>query len=489
MVRTLLRTTLTILAVALAAASAAAQEAPAPADERIDRIEKELEKTKAELEALKKERAGPGDAKPAGEAGEPAKAEEKPTKVFTATELGEEFEKKFGKDIILTFKDGFRAHYLDPDRKPETAAKDAVLHSFGVFGRIHVDYRGFFEHDFPTDDQFLVRRARISTGGFLFKYIDYQLEYDLGGFASGLRDAYIDFHYIEEARLRVGSMKAPFSLEQLTSSRYIPFVERSLFNIGTSRIQFDIGAEVHGSAGPLTYFVGVFNGNGNQTRDDSSDKDIVGRLVLQPFKGDKTSALEPFALGGSFSVGHQTTSPQDLTTYAGTTYVDFASNVVMSGTRWRLGGDLSYAVGPAYFVGEYFHMRLEDVIRGTGATMVEESGDVISFYVGAVVYLTGEKAEYGKRVIPKSNFNPFEGGTGAFALAVRFDQLHTEKDFFRGGIATGTDQTDALTVGARWFLNPYVKVMADFYKAWFDEDIQGNERDEWGMNIRFALEY
>ncbi len=495
MPRMLLGTALTLVALAVAGAPAVAQDAPPAAkppgnDERIDRIEKELEKTKAELEALKREREGearkapadekPGEAKPAGEK---ATADAPHAEGF-----GEEFVKKFGPDAVVTWKDGFNILFLDSDRDG-TPAKDAVLHQVGVHGRLHVDYRGFFEHSYPTGDEFRVRRARIAASGFLFKYHEFVVEFDMGGFASGIRDAHMDFHYIDQARLKVGSHKQPFSLEQLISSRYIPFVERSFFNLGTSNIQYDIGVQLHGEVGPLKYGFGVYNGRGQLTRDDNEDKDVAGRLVLQPFKGDKESVLESFALGGSFSVGRQSSSPQDFSTYAGSTYIDFAPDVSQDGTRWRAGGDISYAVGPVYFLGEYFHMRLEDVFRGTGATRVEESGDILSFYVGAVLFLTGEKAAVGKRVYPKSNFNPFEGGTGAVALAARFDQLHCEKDFFRFGIARGTDQVDAVTLGVRWFLNPYFKVEGDFYKAWFDEDILGDERDEWGMNIRFAMEY
>jgi phosphate-selective porin len=459
---------------------------PATADERLERIEAELERTKAELEAVKKEQADARDRAAAEKKTEGGGAAAAGKAAPSAADLGPGFVKKFGEDVVVTFKDGFDVLYLDPNRPEGAKPEDSVLHKFGVHGRFQLDFRGFLESDYPTDERFVPRRIRIAAQGFFFKYYEYIVEYDLGTFAAGLRDAWLNFHYIDEVQLRVGQHKVPFSREQLISSRFLPFVERAFFNVATAPIQFDLGASIHGKVGPVEYAVGVYNGRGFGAGDDNEDKDFAGRLAFAPFKWEKEGPYT-FSVAVNATYGIQDTIPADFTTYAGTPYLDFpgsAANVRQNGHRCRAGGDAAITFGPGYLIGEYLYMRLEDLQR----IAVEESGKVSSFWLGAVFFLTGELVEPNRRVYPNQSFDPFTGGTGAFAVAARFDQLHVDHTLISRAIATGTDQVDAVTLGFRWFMNPWVKLETDFYKAWFDDRVN-DEKDEWGVNVRFALEY
>ncbi len=468
--RAALRAGVAILALLAPAAPLLAEDGPpkgAPLDERLERVERELERTRAEVEALRRER----ETRPPAPAEPPEPA-------------GEGLPKDLGDRAFVTFKDGFDLIYVDSDGDPAAEPADRVLHRLGVHGLLHADFRGLLEPDYPTGDQFLLRRARLTVVGTLYRHHQFQVEVDGGGFSTGVRDAHLTFAYLDAARVRVGAQKVPFSFELLASARFLPFVEFSLFNLATSGLQRDIGVQVLGDLGPVAYQVGVFNGSGIGRADDNDDKDVALRLSLAPFRDDEGSALRGLSLGGAFTIGHQSRAPQDFPTYAGTTYVDFLPATSMSGVRYRLGAEAGFSAGPWNAVAELFHLRLED-LEAPGA---KRSAGVESFYIGLSYMLTGEDFPLAKRVRPRRDFDPFAGGTGAVAVVARFDTLHIDHGIFSSGIASGTNHLDALTLGARWFLNAFLKVEADFYHAWFDDDVAG-EDDEWGVNARFALTF
>jgi phosphate-selective porin OprO/OprP len=129
-------------------------------------------------------------------------------------------------------------------------------------GRLQADYQGV-EGGARTltgsklGSQFLVRRARFEIDGRLYRWIGFKLEADFTEGVS-LKDAYLDLQFFPELRFRAGQFKVPFSLEELTSSRFIDFVERSLVNeLAPAR---DRGVMVYGDlfAGAMNYSLGGF---------------------------------------------------------------------------------------------------------------------------------------------------------------------------------------------------------------------------------------
>ena len=108
---------------------------------------------------------------------------------------------------------------------PETTIK--------IGGRTMIDF-GFFSGDdfeaatgIPLDDGAEFRRARLYVMGTIHGNIDFKAQYE---FATSIgdttfADVYIGFQDLYG--LKVGHFKEPFGLEQLTSSRYITFMERT----------------------------------------------------------------------------------------------------------------------------------------------------------------------------------------------------------------------------------------------------------------------
>jgi phosphate-selective porin OprO/OprP len=196
--------------------------------------------------------------------------------------------------------------------------------------------------------QALVRRARLDVNGSFFKWISFRIEGDFTQSPS-LFDAYLEVRLLPELRVRGGQFKAPFSLEELTSDLYIDFVERSLINALVP--SYDVGAMASGTfaQGMVTYFLGVFNGAGQNRADTNSDKDLAFRLAFAPFRTSDSRWLKGLHLAGNVTWGNErsSTSPAGQTGARTPNRFTFFAAQPTVGERLRYGGDLAWLVGPA----------------------------------------------------------------------------------------------------------------------------------------------
>ncbi len=99
-------------------------------------------------------------------------------------------------------------------------------------GRMQLDYRGYTGAGAPTST-FLIRRARFTVDGNLYKNFEYIIQADFADTGSQLlRDAFLHVTYTEKFQVKAGHFKSPFSQEKLQSSKYIDFVEHVLGSFG-----------------------------------------------------------------------------------------------------------------------------------------------------------------------------------------------------------------------------------------------------------------
>jgi len=166
-------------------------------------------------------------------------------------------------------------------------------HSIKLTGRLQTDYRwidsgnnnlaaaGRNDRDTAsTADGFELRRARFGVQGFMYKDINYKAEWNLVGGAPVVDEAYVNFAYYKPVQLTFGRFKQPFSLEQLTSSNSIDFMERS-YNDQNGVPAKKLGAMVSGEpAKGFTYAASLFQeGLNEQTDADGTGKRYAGRLT------------------------------------------------------------------------------------------------------------------------------------------------------------------------------------------------------------------
>jgi phosphate-selective porin OprO and OprP len=331
--------------------------------------------------------------------------------------------------------------------------------------------------------QFLVRRARLEVDGSLYRWIGFKIEADFTEGVS-LKDAYLDLRFFPELRFRAGQFKVPFSLEELTSSRFIDFVERSLVNeLAPAR---DRGAMLYGDLMPgvVSYSVGGFNGTGEDTSDNNSDKDLAARLAFTPFRTSDSFWLKGLQLAGNVTWGNQdgSTSAQGRTIGRTINRFRFFAPQTTRGERLRYGGDLAWLIGPAALKFEYDVQTNEREGQGPGGVNLDDV-TATGWYVSATYVLTGEDKLRSGNVIPRKPFIPFsdQRGLGAFEVGIRWAELDFSSDdpvnFFDGNLAPGRipgggtsaeNGAQSLTLGANWYFNEWTRLMLNWNYYWYD---------------------
>ena len=152
----------------------------------------------------------------------------------------------------------------------------------------------------------MVRRARPTISGTLYKYIDFYIRPDFGQGQVVLYEAYAQLNYFSRFNLRVGKFKPPVGLERLQSDDNTSFIERGLPTLVPSR---DIGYQVSGDIVKrrLSYAVGVFNSVPDNSLTDASasdHRDYAARNFLTPFLPESDSPLSGLGIGIAATSGN-----------------------------------------------------------------------------------------------------------------------------------------------------------------------------------------
>lgn len=388
-------------------------------------------------------------------------------------------------------------------------------HKIQFHGRVHFDMRAYEERSRNLDSarsnvaanrtdlltNFRLRRARLGVDATFFKYLDFKVEGDFGeqGTPFILTDGYVELKYWKELRIRGGQAKVPFSFEELTSSRFIDFVERSAVNnLVPGR---DVGVTLHGSlfGGMVEYGAGLYNGTGQNTFENNDSKDYAGRLLVRPFQLMGVPALQKLHVAGHFTHGDQNVnpapSPAPSNSLQGRTDGRFVffPRIPTRGDRTRYGAEAVYAFGPFGLYGEYVKTEEERNLGPGGSNLGDLKGQ--GWYVAGTFFATGEEKVHGKAPkVKPANFRT--GDYGALELVARYAQLDFDSDGLlpgpspSGGGKAGANKVDALTVGFNWYLSPNVRMMFNWVQNWFENDrmtpITG-EDTSWEIMSRLAL--
>ncbi len=153
-----------------------------------------------------------------------------------------------------------------------------------------------------TDNEFRIRRARLTATGNVTEELGYKLTANLDGPSPAsasssvkLWDAYMTYRFNPLIAATFGQFKYDFTLEGLeTTPDRVPVLRAEAINdiagtLGTTGGSFrDIGVKFTGAAENLlglTYGLDLINGNGINKGDNNNHKDIAGRVTVTPLKG------------------------------------------------------------------------------------------------------------------------------------------------------------------------------------------------------------
>ncbi len=307
-------------------------------------------------------------------------------------------------------------------------------------------------------DRFRLRRARINLTGDFAENFDFKVEGEFensDGISSNRTDfsgtdIFVNWHQFAEANVKVGQWKAPFGLEQITPDPSLIIIERSL-PTGAITPERQIGVQVWGKPFTniwpgqkdlLTYYAGIFNGNGrNTTVNDNNNFMYVGRLELLPWQGKLLGQKSSLKLGGDVLNSRDdkgTNISQSLNLLVNTD--GSLSPFVLPGaderTAWSV--DAWFNLGPFDLIGEYFQEKVNGrTVNGVPPGFADFTTN--GFYVTGAYYLIPKKLQ----------------------AAVRWEQLNPGQK--------GNDGIHSITGGLNYYIHgDDIKLMANYIHTWSD---------------------
>lgn len=376
-------------------------------------------------------------------------------------------EKKVGKKNFLApyWKSGLRLDSADGKFKLKIGGR--VQNDWTIYGTDE-ELRSRFGR---IGDGTEFRRARLFMEGSVYGNIKYKFQYDFAS-SDPFKDAYIQVKKLPMVgNFTIGHFKEPFSLEELTSSKYITFMERSLPNAFSQGRNLGVRFNRSFMDKRATAAFGFFR-DGNPADAPFGPDGIYNattRFTFLPWYQEKGRQLLHAGFSYSHAFHNLTREDGDVVktdrfrqrpeAHLGPRLVEtpkFAAEEID-----YINPEVALVYGPASLQFEWM-----------SALVNRESGDDLhynGFYGFASYFLTGEHRPYKTssgafdRVTPKNDFDA-KGGWGALEFAARYSLIDLNDEDVNGG------EMQNVTVGINWYLNSNVRIMFNYVRAMLDED-------------------
>jgi phosphate-selective porin OprO and OprP len=325
-------------------------------------------------------------------------------------------------------------------------------------GRFMLDY-DFFDGannasnngDMGSDSE--IRRGRIFIKSKFNKDWEAKLQINVDDKSSKsdkFEDAYLKYNGFSFGSITMGKHKESFGLEELTSSKYISTIERSMmtnaFAPGRS-----YGVSLSGKKGDFRYTGGVFS-----TAQDGSNKEtysVTGRLTYTPV----LSKGHVIHFGLASSVRDYGDNAYQIKERA---EVHTANDKPAISAKTATVGTVSLIGLEAAGVWGQLSLQTEYQQATVNASQSGVDADYSGYYVMGSYFLTNDSRPYKKgafgKVKPSST-------SGAWELVARFSNL----DAIDNNVGT---KTENLTLGVNFYANSNVRFMANYIAS----DVSGN---------------
>lgn len=362
---------------------------------------------------------------------------------------------------------------IDTEGGLEIATYDGRF-SFGIGGRLMADVAFYNEDRNQLSNGTELRRAELELGGVIDYDWAYEFEIDFGDGNVDVNDAYVTYQGFGPLLFKVGQFKEPFSMDELTSSKYATFMESALPNAFAPGRHLGIG--VANAWEDATVAAGLFGeafDDAAENTDDNADNrgdeswGLTGRLTWAPIHAKR----QVFHLGASSSYRQLGDDVKDhrprfrarpeshLTNdlrYVDTGRIDKVEDYMLYGM------ETAGVYGPFSFQGEYIRA---DLSRTDGSPDLLFDG----WYVQSSWFWTGESQNYS---VTKGTFGKIKplNKYGAFETAVRLSRIELTDGPVRGG------EEESVTLAINWYLNPYLRLMANY--SWINNDADADADGE-----------
>ncbi len=386
-------------------------------------------------------------------------------------------------------------HPLNPEDREGILTFERADHGYKLWldNRVYVDGAYFFDKDTynPIGNGVTIRRARFAIKAILHKNWYGEIDLDFAGSAIEMKDMIIGYRFTEESgwkknlSFRAGHFKEAFSMETVTTSRYVTFIERSLASkfspsrhVGIQARKYDkywlVYTGIH-----FADLGGFEEADFSQTHNKKLGMDEgyswTTRAVLR-LPIDKKDMI--FHIGGSYSYRTPKTSWESPDAWRHSTrtmsninrkkYLD-TDDIINVESRSLMGFELVGAWKNFMFQSEYLTSSLAGTdlngVKGITSTTAEGMYAQVGWLIfgGRYQYNSGE-----------GEFTRIKRGRkwGDIELAFRYDYLSLndfDAQIYGGG-------ANAYTAGINYHVNSNVKFMLNYSYA--DHDRYANGKDK-----------
>lgn len=331
-----------------------------------------------------------------------------------------------------------------------------------------------------------VRTARLGVEGTWNANWAYKAEASISsaGGTTQWEDIILEYKPTESSSIMVGNFKT-VSLENISSSRYITFMERGAYNdvLDIGRV-VNISAKMNGENWTAAVAVSGDSINAaDPAQGPTGGSEVLGanaRFTYMPINNDTTKLH--LGVWGRY----RDRQDQANLTYQVRNNTNYGARYTSSGavgvSDTMIGVEGLLIQGPFSLQGEFAHVEVDRIAN--------VSQDFDAWYLAGSWFVTGEM----RNMNPKTGelgrtriLNPTtSGGWGAVELAARYDSIDLSD--FTGTPATQGEYT-AWTLGANWYPFPYVRFMANFTKSENDNPAVGADVDVKTLQFRAQFDF
>lgn len=244
--------------------------------------------------------------------------------------------------------------------------KNNILTDTKISGYIVSQYQANLQ-DEKENNTFNLRYIRVSLGGRIMNDFEYKIQAQMNGNTSTLGtsprivDAFAEWQKYSFFKVKVGQFKRSFTFENPINpivqgfmgysqlvSKLSGMSDRTGEHSANGR---DLGVQIQGDLLPnasgrnlLHYQVGVFNGQGTNTKDVDNRKDVIGGVWVMPIKGMRVGV---FGWAGSHArngvwtdqQGNQRSGINSLSQYRYALSADYVKG------EWQLRTEYAHSTG------------------------------------------------------------------------------------------------------------------------------------------------
>ncbi|MFQ5670720.1 MAG: OprO/OprP family phosphate-selective porin [Acidobacteriota bacterium] len=356
-------------------------------------------------------------------------------------------------------------------------------------GRIQSDWAFFDKNNLPPgldtfDDGTEFRRARLFLSGVIYGNVEFKAQYDFAGGDAVFKDVYIGLLDVNGLdHLRFGHQKEPFSIEALTSSKYITFMERALPDVFAPERNTGVRVQSAILDGRVTWSAGLFTEADDFGNNDDLDggPNLTGRVTWLPLYQDGGRRLVHVGLSVT-----QKGVTDGVLQFAQRPEAHLAARFADTGsfpadTAFIYTTEVAWVRERLSLQGEFTQVDVD--------SRTANDPSFSGFYAQASFFLTrGDHRAYNTsvgafdRVTPRKNYG--SGGGGALELAARYSMIDLTDEVISGG------ELDDFTLGMNWYLNPSTRFSANYVRSELTERDPSLDNDEFqAFMVRFQVDF